>query len=113
MVIAQPVVAEWQPPDGFRPIGHDASMADVVPPEVVPEKIQSAEEWRVLGERLRELNPEMYEQVFQLLVLTTTGSSDEKPLPITKSYFFDLTNARGWHNSQLCSLRDRSPASST
>lgn len=64
-------------------------MQDAIPPEssVVPEKIQLAERWRLAGETLRRLAPELYDQLFAMIVSTTIGLSEESEEKITESYF--------------------------
>lgn len=61
-------------------------MSDVASQDVsgVLERQQSAEEWRVLGERLRRSNPALYERVFAFFVLSIPSDPDTD---ITKSYF--------------------------
>lgn len=61
-------------------------MHSLVPPEGsgVPQKIQTAERWRRLGERLHAISPQLFEQVFAMLVL---GLPDESAENITESYF--------------------------
>lgn len=49
------------------------------------EKNQAAEEWRLLGERLRTLSPQVYRQLFAVLVMSLKSASDDHD--ITKSYF--------------------------
>jgi hypothetical protein len=53
----------------------------------VPDEIQRAEEWRVLGEKLRTLAPDEYERVFAMLVSALIGLSDGVSKNIPESYF--------------------------
>ena len=55
--------------EAVRGGGYDASMFDEVPREGsrVPPEIADAEEWRVLGEKLRSLAPELYGEVLTAL----------------------------------------------
>lgn len=64
-------------------------MQRAVPPESsgVPEKIQSAERWRVAGEKLRALAPQVFDDLFAMLVMTTIGVVDDDDEKITESYF--------------------------
>lgn len=81
------VPKELDEPGDLRPIVDDASMHEVTSPESSGAlKIQSAEEWRQLGERLRKADPETYERVFALLVLSIPESSGDDGDSITKSY---------------------------
>lgn len=61
-------------------------MSEAVPPECsgVLEKQQSAEEWRLLGEKLRKLNRPLYDRLFSMLVMSIP---DDDHTDITKSYF--------------------------
>lgn len=57
-----------------------------IPPECsgVPERIKLAERWRVAGERLHALSPELFERVYTLLALSAVTREDEEK--ITESY---------------------------
>jgi hypothetical protein len=59
------------------------------PPEGsgVLERIHTAEEWRVLGEKIRRSAPELYEQLFAMFVEVACRSSDEERENIPESYF--------------------------
>lgn len=69
----------------LRPVVHDSVMHDHVSPERsgALHKIQAAEEWRQLGERLRRADPVLYEHVFAFLVLSIPESSSDDAVLIT------------------------------
>lgn len=64
-------------------------MHNLIPPESsgVPQPIKRAEEWRVLGEKLRRLAPDLYEQIFAMLVSSAIGLSDDNGDNMPESYF--------------------------
>lgn len=64
-------------------------MHRLTPPEGsgVPEQIQSAERWRIAGEKLRRLAPQVYENLLATLVMATLGVTDDHEEKITESYF--------------------------
>ena len=53
----------------------------------LPEKIQEAERWRIAGQKLRALAPEMYEQVFAMLVASLGPDPEESEIDMHESYF--------------------------
>lgn len=57
------------------------------PSVAVPEKIQEAERWRLLGERLRAVNPLAFERMIALLVAASIGLVDDNRDSNTESYF--------------------------
>lgn len=65
-------------------IAESRSMSLVSEDRDVPVSIQSAERWRVVGEKLRARAPELYRRMFALLVMSIP---DGEPEEITKSYF--------------------------
>lgn len=65
-------------------IAESGTMSLVSEGSVVPESIQSAERWRLVGEKLRAHAPELYRQMFALLVLSIPDGDAEK---ITESCF--------------------------
>jgi hypothetical protein len=64
-------------------------MHTLTPPEStgVPATIQNAEEWRVLGEKLRRESPDLYEQVFAMFARMVIELSERADRNITESYF--------------------------
>lgn len=52
----------------------------------VPRTILTAERWRVAGSRLRELSPEMYDQIFAMLVASLPDDSEEVASVMPQSY---------------------------
>lgn len=74
----------------LRGIGETKGMGDTTEdnaPVVLPEKIQEAERWRQAGKRLRALAPQVYEQVFAMLVASLPGDSDDYEDSMHESYF--------------------------
>lgn len=65
--------------EAIRGSEHTADMFDEVPGEgsSVPREIVDAEEWRVLGEKLRALSPELYREVLTALAAVSLGSDDD------------------------------------
>ena len=53
----------------------------------VPEPIRDAERWRVAGKILHENDPDLFEKIFAMLVLSNTRDEGPDPLLITESYF--------------------------
>lgn len=53
---------------------------------VVPERIRDAEEWRVLGRKLRARSPEVFAKVLVLLATYGLPEDDLDPEFITESY---------------------------
>ncbi|MBA3843632.1 MAG: hypothetical protein H0X39_13655 [Actinobacteria bacterium] len=52
-----------------------------------PATIQTAERWRVAGEKLHAQSPEKFEAVFEFLVLSLVGTDEDRVVRITESYF--------------------------
>ena len=53
----------------------------------VPEAIRRAERWRLAGEELRRLAPEVFARLVELLVIAKLGNRRDSDDGITKSYF--------------------------
>lgn len=70
----------------IRRASYARAMHNAIPPEGsgVPEKIKQAERWRLAGERLHALSPELFERVYNLLAISIPDENEEK---ITESYF--------------------------
>ena len=62
---------------------HDSVTSD----DEVPAKNRAAERWRLAGEELRRVAPEVFESMLAMLVMTKTVNSHESSDDITKSYF--------------------------
>lgn len=61
------------------------SVDPAYPVRVVPEAIQIAEHWRVLGTTLKSRSPQLFEKVFELLVVSCLSSDDDVEI-IPESY---------------------------
>jgi hypothetical protein len=72
----------------ISPIGDTALMHSSNSPESsgVPHTIMSAERWRLAGSKLRRLSPEIYEQIFTMLVASLPDDNDETDKIMLQSY---------------------------
>jgi aromatic ring-opening dioxygenase catalytic subunit (LigB family) len=59
----------------------------IVEVSTMPEKNRQAERWRLAGERLRRLAPDVYASIFAMLVMTATRADRDSSDDITESYF--------------------------
>jgi hypothetical protein len=70
------------------PSVHALDMCNTTPPESsgVPLEIRDAEEWRVLGERLRSRSSSMFRALFVMLVMSIGPETPNDDAEISKSY---------------------------
>ncbi len=64
----------------------DVDNVDPASPQPVPERIQLAERWRVVGKKLRKRSPEVFAKVFEMLVTSDEEEAEQDPTRITNGY---------------------------